>query len=247
VFFLGAPVAVLIACLTWFAPESRAWHVQRASSLRVIFSSLFQHSKIFFYLLIVMAIMLCLSHGTQDLYPDFLKSMDGMANRRVLGMKMLYGIPILYNIAAVAGALLFGYLSQKIGRRFAIMLALVAALVSIPAWAFGSTVLMLTLGSCLMQAGGQGAFGVIPAHINELAPASVRGLFPGFVYQLGVLIASPGTAIELKLKESMGYPWALTVFETIVIVILLFMFYFGPEEHSKDFSQPTAELQPIAD
>jgi SHS family lactate transporter-like MFS transporter len=59
--------------------------------------------------------------------------------------------------------------------------------------AFGTTVFALMMGSCVMHAGGQGAFGVIPAHVNELSPASVRVLFPGFVYQLGVLVASPAT------------------------------------------------------
>lgn len=242
VFFLGAPIAVLIAGLTWFAPESQAWQVQRVSSLRFIFASLLNHRKIFLYLLVLMSVMLCLSHGTQDLYPDFLKSMGGMTEDRVAGMKMLYGIPILYNIAAVLGALVFGLLSERIGRRFAVIIALLVTLVSIPAWAFGSSVMILVIGSCLMQAGGQGAFGVIPAHMNELSPASVRGLFPGFVYQLGVLVASPATIIELKLKDNLGYSWALTVFETIVILTLLLLFYFGPEAHGKDFSSHEIDL-----
>jgi MFS transporter, SHS family, lactate transporter len=239
-FFLGAPVAVLVSILTWFAPESEAWQVQRVSSLKAIVRSLWSHSSIFFYLLVLMSVMLCLSHGTQDLYPDFLKSIPGMPEKTVVGMKMLYGIPVLYNIAAVVGALIFGQLSEKIGRRYAVMLSLVLCLLSIPSWAFGTTVFGLVMGSCVMQAGGQGAFGVIPAHINELSPASVRGLFPGFVYQLGVLVASPATMVELKLRDKLGYSWALTTFEAVVIVALLFLFYFGPEAHGKDFSDPDA-------
>ncbi|MFZ0663405.1 MAG: MFS transporter [Acidobacteriaceae bacterium] len=235
-FFVGAPVAVLIALFTWLAPESQAWHVQRAGSLKVIFGSVLRHSRIFFYLLALMAVMLCLSHGTQDLYPDFLKSLPAIAGRKIAGMDLLYGIPVLYNIAAIAGSLFFGFLSERTGRRFSVMIALAAALLSIPAWAFGTTVLALVLGSCAMQAGVQGAWGVIPAHINELSPPSVRGLFPGFVYQLGFLIASPATMIELKLKEMLGYSWALTVFEGAVIVTLFFLFYFGPEARGKDFS-----------
>jgi MFS transporter, SHS family, lactate transporter len=240
VFFLGTPIAVLVALLTCFAPESQAWQVQRASSIRIIFRSLWIHARIFFYLLVLMSVMLCLSHGTQDLYPDFLASIPGLPGMTLFGMKMLYGIPVLYNIAAVLGALFFGFLSQRIGRRYAIMLALVLSLFSIPAWAFGGTVLTLVLGSCLMQAGGQGAFGVIPAHINELSPSSVRGLFPGFVYQLGVLLASPATMVELKLRDTLGYSWALTVFEGSVIAILLALFFFGPEAHGKDFSDQDA-------
>lgn len=237
-FFVGAPVAILIAVLTWLAPESEAWHTQRAASLKFIFSSLFKHGRIFIYLLALMAVMLCLSHGTQDLYPDFLKSLPHIASRKIAGMDLLYGIPVLYNIAAIAGSLFFGFLSQRIGRRFSIILALIAALLSIPAWAFGTTVLALVLGSCAMQAGVQGAWGVIPAHINELSPPSVRGLFPGFVYQLGFLIASPATMVELKLKEMLGYSWALTSFEAAVILTLLLLFYFGPEDLGKDFSAP---------
>lgn len=239
-FFLGAPVAVLVLILTWFAPESEAWQVQRVTSLKAIVRSLWSHSRIFLYLLVLMSVMLCLSHGTQDLYPDFLKSIPGMPEKTVVGMKMLYGIPVLYNVAAVVGALIFGQLSEKIGRRYAVMLSLALCLLSIPAWAFGTTVFALVMGSCVMQAGGQGAFGVIPAHINELSPASVRGLFPGFVYQLGVLVASPATMVELKLRDKLGYSWALTTFEAVVIVALLFLFYFGPEAHGKDFSDPDA-------
>jgi MFS transporter, SHS family, lactate transporter len=242
-FFIGAPVAVLIAILTWLAPESEAWHTQRVPSMKFIFRSLWSHARIFFYLLVLMAVMLCLSHGTQDLYPDFLKSLPGIAQRKIAGMNLLYGIPVLYNIGAILGSLFFGFLSEKVGRRYSIMFALVASLLSIPAWAFSGTVLVLVFGSCAMQAGVQGAWGVIPAHINELSPPSVRGLFPGFVYQLGFVIASPATMVELKLKNILGYSWALTVFEGAVIAALLLLCYFGPEALGKDFSSP--EAQPV--
>jgi SHS family lactate transporter-like MFS transporter len=199
----------------------------------------------FFYLLLMMSVMLCLSHGTQDLYPDFLKSIPGIAAKTVFGMKTLYGIPILYNIGAIVGALVFGQLSQKIGRRNAIMLALVISLVSIPAWAFGTSLGVLVVGSYLMQTGVQGAFGVIPAHLNELSPDAVRSLFPGFVYQLGVLVASPATAIEFVLRDHVGYPWALTMFEASVIVLMIVIFWFGPEARDRRFLRES-EQQPVA-
>lgn len=235
VFFVGAPVAVAIVVLTLFAPESEAWKQNRPASMRQIFGSLLQHRGIFLYLLLMMSVMLCLSHGTQDLYPDFLKSIPGLAAKTVLGMKTLYGIPILYNLGAIAGALVFGQMSQKIGRRWAIMLALVVALVSIPAWAFGTSLGMLVAGSCLMQSGVQGAFGVIPAHLNELSPDVVRTLFSGFVYQMGVLLASPATAVEFLLRDRFGYPWALTMFEITVIVLMIVIFWFGPEARGRSF------------
>jgi SHS family lactate transporter-like MFS transporter len=150
-------------------------------------------------------------------------------------MQVLFAIPVIYNIGAIVGALYFGHLSEKIGRRRAAMLALTLSLISIPAWAFGSSLLVLALGSYFMQTGVQGTFGVIPAHLNELSPDAVRSLFPGFVYQLGVLIASPAVTFEYILRDHFGYPWALTAFELCVIVSLLFIFGFGPERHGRSF------------
>ncbi|HXO77726.1 MAG TPA: MFS transporter, partial [Puia sp.] len=245
VFFIGAPVALLIVGLTLFAPESEAWKQHRPASMRHIFDSLLQHKRMFLYLLLMMSVLLCLSHGTQDLYPDFLKSIPRIAAKSVFGMKALYGIPILYNIGAIVGALIFGELSQRMGRRKAIMLALVIALLSIPAWAFGTSLGILVFGSYLMQTGVQGAFGVIPAHLNELSPDAVRSLFPGFVYQLGVLLASPATAIEFMLRDHFGYPWALTIFETVVIVLMIAIFWFGPEARDRSFFHE-ADKQSVA-
>ncbi len=234
-FVVGSSLAAIIVLLTWMSPESEAWKQHRMGSIATIFKTLFQHMGSFSYLLMVMIVMSCLSHGTQDLYPDFLKSLPSLKNALVLGMKPLYGIPILYNIGAITGAIFFGHISEKIGRRHAIMVALVLSLISIPAWAFGGSVLMLVVGSYVMQTGVQGAFGVIPAHLNELSPDAVRSLFPGFVYQLGVLIASPAVSIEYLLRNHFGYPWALTMFEAIVIVLLLFIFGFGPEQRGRSF------------
>ena len=235
VFFAGAPVALMIVGLTLAAPESEAWKQHRATSIKQIFGSLVEHKRMFLYLLLMMSVLTCLSHGTQDLYPDFLKSIPGVAEQTVFGMKALYGIPILYNIGAIVGALIFGQLSQKAGRRKAIILALVIALLSIPAWAFGTTLGVLVVGSYMMQTGVQGAFGVMPAHLNELSPSAVRSLFPGLVYQLGVLLASPATAIEFILRDRFGYPLALTMFEGTVIILMIVIFWLGPEARDRNF------------
>jgi SHS family lactate transporter-like MFS transporter len=235
VFFVGAPVALFIVALTLFAPESRAWKQHRPASIGQIFGSMVHHKGIFLYLLLMMSVLLCLSHGTQDLYPDFLKSVPGIPAQTVFGMKALYGVPILYNIGAITGALIFGHLSQRIGRRNSIMLALVIALLSIPAWAFGTSLAVLAAGSYLMQTGVQGAFGVIPAHLNELSPDAVRSLFPGVVYQLGVLLASPATIVEFRLRDRFGYPWALTMFEAGVILLMIVIFRVGPEARDRSF------------
>jgi len=234
-FVVGLSLTVLIIALTIFAPESESWKLHRTGSVRKIFSALFHHLGVFGYLLLVMTAMACLSHGTQDLYPDFLKSIPGMPGQKLLGMRMLYGIPIVYNIGAIVGTIFFGQISERVGRRRSIMIALVISLLSIPAWAFGTSLLPLVLGSYFMQTGVQGAFGVIPAHLNELSPDAIRGLFPGFVYQLGVLVGSPAVSVEFLLRDHLGYPWALTAFESCVIVALLFIFGFGPEKLGRNF------------
>jgi SHS family lactate transporter-like MFS transporter len=235
VFFVGAPVAAVVVVLTLMAPESAAWKQHRARSVAEIGRVLLEHRGMFLYLLGMMSVLLCLSHGAQDLYPDFLKSVSGLAVRTLAGMKALYAIPILYNIGAIIGALIFGALSQRIGRRKAIMLALGVALLAMPAWAFGTSFTVLAIGSYFMQTGVQGAFGVIPAHLNELSPDMVRSLFPGVVYQLGTLLSSPATAVEFKLRDRFGYPWALTLFEVTVIVLMIVVIWLGPEARDRIF------------
>jgi SHS family lactate transporter-like MFS transporter len=234
-FFVGAPVAGLIVVLTLLAPESEAWRQNRPASIGQIRSVLLQHKGIFLYLLLMMSTLLCLSHGAQDLYPDFLKSVPALAAKTLLGMSAVFGIPILYNVGAIAGAIYFGHLSQSIGRRNSSMVALVIALCVIPAWAFGGTLVTLAVGSFMMQVGVQGAFGVIPAHLIELSPDAVRSLFSGIVYQLGVLLASPATAVEFMLRDRFGYPWALTMFEAGTIILMIVIFWFGPEARDRSF------------
>jgi SHS family lactate transporter-like MFS transporter len=234
-FLIGSTVTALIVICAIIAPESESWKAHQHRSIGKMIAILFENFGIFAYLLLLMTVMTCLSHGTQDLYPDFLKSVPGISGLKIAGMSAPFGIPVTYNIAAIAGALCFGHLSEAIGRRRAIMMALTLAMLSIPAWAFGASLLPLLLGACLMQTGVQGAFGVIPAHLNELSPNPIRSLFPGVVYQLGVLIGSPAVSLEYKLRNHLGYSWALASFEGCVIIALLFLFGFGPERTGKQF------------
>ncbi len=235
VFFVGAPVAIVIVVLTWLAPESRAWRQHRPESGSGVLGSLVAHRRMFLYLLLMMTVLIFLSHGSQDLYPDFLRAIPGIAGKTVLGMAPDLGIPVLFNVGAIAGALLFGILSQRTGRRKAVLLALTIALLSIPAWAFGASLVALSAGSFLMQTGVQGAFGVIPAHLSELAPDEVRSLFAGSVYQLGVLLASPAPALQFILRRYVGYPWALTIFEAGLIMLMMIVIWFGPEAKNRSF------------
>jgi SHS family lactate transporter-like MFS transporter len=235
VFFAGAPVAMLIVLLTLFAPESEAWRQHRPASIRQIRRTVTEHKGLFVYLLIMMGVMMGLTHGTQDLYPDFLKSLPEIAAMTLLGMKAPLGMPILYTIGGIVGSLFFGQLSQKFGRRNTIMLALAMALLSIPAWAFGTSLGVLVGGSIWMQVGVQGSMGVVPAHLNELSPDAVRSMFPGFVYQFGVLLSSPATWVEYGLRDRFGYPWALTMFEASAIVLTIVLLWFGTEARDRSF------------
>ncbi len=228
-FAIGLPVAVLVSILAFKSPEPAAWQEHRSRSMSSIFRALWQHRGGFAYLLLVMTFMSCLSHGTQDLYPDFLKSVYGLSRDTVSN------IAVLYNMCAIVGALLCGQVSERLGRRRGIILALCVSILSIYPWAHGISVGALIAGSCLMQAGVQGAFGVIPAHLSELSPDAIRSLFPGFVYQLGVLLASPAVSIEYALRDRLGYAWALTLFEGIVILSLIVIFWFGPERAGRNF------------
>lgn len=234
-FLSGLILALVIAALTQLAPESASWELHRLPSVAHIFRTLFRHKRIFLYLLLAMAFMTCLSHGTQDLYPDFLKSVHGFSNDAISTLA------ILYNIGAIVGALLIGHISERIGRRISIVIALLLSLIAIPAWAFGAGIPMLIVGSVLLQFGVQGAWGVMPAHLNELSPDAIRSLFPGFVYQLGVLIGAPSVSVEYALRGHLGYRWSLTLFESCVIVALIFIFAFGPERLGHDFFTRSAE------
>ncbi len=234
VFFVGFPVAVLTMILTSLAPESRVTTDHRRRSSISVFHSLFAHRSMFAYLLLMMTVLIFLSHGSQDLYPDFLRTIPAVSSKAILGMHAELGIPVLFNIGAIAGALIFGTLSQRFGRRGAVLLALAIALISIPAWVFGNSVAMLSFGSFFMQSGVQGAFGVIPAHLNELSPDTSRSLFAGSVYQMGVLLAAPAPALEFMLRRLIGYRWALTVFETGLIMLMMIIIWLGPEAKNRD-------------
>ena len=229
-FLCGLSLAAIIALLTLLAPESSSWQKHRLVSFSELFRILWQHRKDFAYLVLMMTVITCFSHGTQDLYPDFLKTVHHFSNA------VVSNIAILYNIGAILGALVMGHYSDRLGRRNAILLALALTALCIPLWAFGSSIVLLAIGSFLMQFGVQGCFGVIPAHLNELSPNSVRSLFPGLVYQLGVLLGAPAVVVEFALRRRLGYQWALTIFELCVILALALIFARGPERRGRDFS-----------
>jgi MFS transporter, SHS family, lactate transporter len=228
-FFLGAAPALLALYIRAGVPESKAWLTHREPDVRAILRTVGRHWKSFLYLVLMMTMMMFLSHGTQDLYPDFLKTAHSIKASTVSD------IAVLFNIGAIVGSILFGYLSERIGRKRSMLGAFGLALVVVPFWAFGGSIGTLAAGAFLMQMGVQGAWGIIPAHLNELSPDSVRGLLPGLSYHLGILIASPTNSIEYALRDKVGYAWAMAGFEIAVIVIGGIVIAFGREKKGKDF------------
>jgi MFS transporter, SHS family, lactate transporter len=228
-FWIGGVPALLALYIRSKVKESKAWEQHRAPTMGAILRTASGHWKIFSYLVLLMTMMMFLSHGTQDLYPHFLRSVYGFSAATIAYIAMIY------NLGAVAGAILFGYLSEEIGRRRSMVLALALALLVIPAWAFGGSLAALVAGAFAMQAGVQGAWGIIPAHLNELSPDSVRGLMPGFAYQLGILIAAPVNNIQFWLQGKVGYPWALAGFEAANILLLALTVSLGSEKKGKSF------------
>jgi MFS transporter, SHS family, lactate transporter len=209
--------------------ESKAWEQHRAPTVGAILRTAGGHWKMFIYLVVVMTMMMFLSHGTQDLYPHFLRSVYGISGATIADIAMIY------NVGAVGGAVLFGFLSEKLGRRRSMVLALILSFAVIPAWAFGGSLTAVVLGAFAMQVGVQGAWGIIPAHLNELSPDAVRGLMPGFAYQLGILIAAPVNSIQFWLQSKVGYSWALAGFEAVNIILLAVTVSVGSESKGKSF------------
>jgi SHS family lactate transporter-like MFS transporter len=172
------------------------------------------------------------SHGTQDLYPTFLQVQHNLPTHTVSV------ILIVMNIGAIIGGLTFGAWSQRIGRRKAIIISSLLALPILPLWAFASKPIMLGLGAFLMQIAVQGAWGVVPAHLNELSPAEVRGTFPGFAYQIGNLFASYNIVLQSKIAHDTGgnYSIALASVVGITLFLLAGLAYIGKENRTANLA-----------
>jgi SHS family lactate transporter-like MFS transporter len=238
-FWIGALPALLALYIRTKVPESEAWKQHRAASTGHVLRIAAQEWKRFLYLVALMTFMMFLSHGTQDLYPDFLQE----AHRVTTAARA--NIAIIYNIGAVVGAIVFGHLSQLAGRRKGMIAALGLSLVMIPMWAFGGNLVVLVTAAFLMQAGVQGAWGVIPVHLNEMSADATRGLMPGLTYQVGILLASPTNSIQYALRDRVGYQWAIAGFEIVTILTLTVLLLIGSERHGRSFVRdPLASLGP---
>ena len=223
-FMVGVLPALLVLYIRRRVPESPSWEpgaAARSSTMSVVRS----HWRLGIYAVLLMTAFNFFSHGTQDLYPTFLQVQHGLSPHAV-GI-----IAAVYNVGAIVGGIVCGTLSERIGRRRIIVIAALLSLPILPLWAFSAEPVLLALGAFLMQVAVQGAWGVIPAHLNELSPNEARGTFPGFVYQLGNLLASANATIQADLAVHFGgnYGLALAIVAGSVAVIIAVLTSFGVE------------------
>jgi SHS family lactate transporter-like MFS transporter len=217
-FVIGALPAFLVIYIRTKVDESPAWLQGRVSKKAEshLGKDIRTYLGTFAFLVLLMFAFNSFSHGSQDLYPTFLTKGHQFAPPTVMF------ITVICNIGALLGGILFGTWSEKIGRRKAIVIAALLSIPVIPLWAYSHTVLMLALGGFLMQFMVQGAWGVIPAHLNELSPPAVRGTFPGFAYQLGNLLSSRNGVVQSKLAEQRyGGAFAPVLAWTLLLVAAL--------------------------
>jgi MFS transporter, SHS family, lactate transporter len=189
----------------------------------------------FAYLILLMTAFNWMSHGTQDVYPTFLKATDqGGAG---LSESTALTIAVIYNVGAIIGGMTFGSLSERFGRRHTIAFCAVIGLPIVPLFAYSTTAAMLCLGAFLMQVVVQGAWGVIPAHLTEMSPDAVRGFYPGVTYQLGNVLAALNPPIQEHLAASHGYPFALAVTIVPVLVVVATVVLLGKEAKGVEFGK----------
>jgi SHS family lactate transporter-like MFS transporter len=222
-FMVGVIPALLVFYIRRSVPESPTWRpAPAASSTLAIVRA---HWRLGIYAVLLMTAFNFFSHGTQDLYPTFLQVQHKMSPHEVSL------IAIIYNIGAIIGGLSFGAMSERFGRRRIIIIAALLSLAVLPLWAFAQSAVWLATGAFLMQVMVQGAWGVIPVHLNELSPDEARGTFPGFVYQLGNLIASVNATLQAWIASHNGnnYALALAAVAGTVAVVIAVLTAFGTE------------------
>jgi len=199
--------------------------------------------KLFLYAVLLMAGFNFMSHGTQDLYPTFLQSQHGLKPQGV------FYINTIANLGAICGGILFGALSQRLGRRRAIVLAAFLGILMIPLWLFAPSLTLLAMGGFMMQFMVQGAWGVVPAHLNELSPAGARGTFPGFVYQFGNFLSAGAAQMEAQFAAryplatgGADYAHAMSIIAVIVFLAVITLTLIGREAREAQFTEMPATV-----
>lgn len=239
-FFIGGLPALLSLFIRSKVKETEAWHHAR-TDWPTYRRAVVQNWRRFLYLVVLMTFMNAMSHGTQDMFPTFL------THQRHYGVATVTLVTIISMVGAIAGGIIIGRLSDFWGRRKAMLAAVTLALLLIPLWILAPNVLTVMIGAFLMQFMVQGAWGVIPAHITELSPYQLRGFFPGFAYQVGVLCASSIGYIESYAGEHITYSSSMAIAMAVVLAFLWLTVKFGPEEHGKMFTVPKREGSMLLD
>ena len=227
---LSALPALLVLYIRRNVEESPAWEAGAVARRESgVLKPLLQNWKLLLYVVVLMTAFNFFSHGTPDLFPTFLKKQHKFS----AGMVTL--ISVIANFGALIGGITFGALSERIGRRKAILISSLLVLPVTPLILFGQAPALLAVAAFLIQISVQGAWGVVPAHLNELAPAQIRGFFPGFAYQLGNLLASGNAVWQAKIAESHGdnSGLALSLVAAAVAIVLAALAFFGPEARGK--------------
>lgn len=229
IFILGGLPALLALYVRFRVKESEVWEKTKHESWGRLGRALLSHWKVFLYITALMTMMNFSSHGTQDMYPTFLERQWGFRPTQRAW------ITAISMIGAIAGGTMFGFLSDRWGRRRAMIVALCGALAAIPLWAFAPSLTLLVAGAFVMQFLVQGAWGVIPAHLAELSPDSVRGFLPGFSYQCGVLLASTVVYIEATFAHRTNYATAMAATAATVIAAAVVVTALGRERLGAKF------------
>src|SRR6202045_2990856 len=225
-FFVGASPALLIFFINSQIEESPAFRKLKAGPRLSTWDVLRKNAMLALYAVLLMGAFNFFSHGTQDIFPKLF-----LGKQLHFGHATITTISLIYNVGAMAGGIVFGFLSQKIGRRYAIAAACLLSLLVVYFWSHGTTPLEIGIAAFLMQFAVQGAWGVVPVHLNELSPSEIRGTFPGFVYQLGNFVASFNAPIQSAIAEHNGgnYGYALMLVAGLVAAIIIVLVLFGPE------------------
>jgi SHS family lactate transporter-like MFS transporter len=232
-FFIGGLPALLTLFVRARVREPEAWHRSR-TDWTTYKAAIFRNGKRFAYLVLLMAMVNFISHGTQDMYPTYLQQQRGFNPQRTSDFTAFS------MLGAIAGGLAFGFFSDRRGRRRAMVTAVLLGALLVPLWIFAPNLPLILAGGFLMQFMVQGAWGVIPAHINELSPDELRGFFPGLAYQFGVLVAAGSAYFEARMAHHMGYAQAMGLFAVVVLLTGAVVITLGPEAHSAEFGRRAA-------
>jgi SHS family lactate transporter-like MFS transporter len=237
-FVAGALPAFLVIYIRAHVPESPVWQRQRVEQKPRLKMSIFirQHGGLFVYAALLMTAFNYMSHGTQDLYPTYLEKQRGF------GVNAKSMISIVYATGAICGGAVMGFLSQQWGRRRVIIISAAFGMLLIPIWILVPNTALLIMGGFLMQFMVQGAWGVVPVHLNELSPAEFRGTFPGLAYQLGNFAAAYAAQQQAWLAEHFrmangepNYALTMALVEAVVFLVIIFLSAIGREERGKEF------------